>query len=119
MPRVILVSDLHNYYRNENSDEMTRLAHMLCACLSDAISYCSRVYNATSYLIISSQDTALETQKLSIMYFSSSTWISTLDNDQVIFCKKKLYSHQQQNYKIKFFKLNDKLRCDSVEILYL
>lgn len=120
VPRVILVSDLHNYYKNENSDEMTRLAHMLCACLSDAISYCSQVYNATSYLIVSTQDTTLETQKLSTMYFPSSTWIiSTVDDDQVVFCKKQIYSHQQQSHEIKFFKLNDKLRCDSVKILYM
>jgi len=118
VPRVILVSDLHDYYNNEDSDKM-RLAHMLCACLSDTVSYCSRVHNSTSYLTVSTQDTALETHKLSQMYFPSNTWISSVDGDQVTFCKKQLYLHQQQNYKIKFFKINDKLRCDSVKLLYL
>lgn len=119
VPHVILVSDLHNYYSNEDKDEMTRLAHMLCACLCDAISYCSKVYNTTAYLIVSTQDTILETHKLSTMYFPSSTWISSVDDGQVVFCKKQLYLHQQNSYKIKFFLLNNKLRCDSVEILYM
>lgn len=119
VPRVILVSDLHNYYTNEDSDERTRLAHMLCACLRDAISFCSRVYDSTSYLTVSTQDTVLEVHKLSAMYFPSTTWISSDNDDQVIFCKKKLYSHQQNTCQIKFFKLNNKLRCDSVEMLYM
>lgn len=118
VPRVILVSDLHNYYQNEDND-VTRLAHMLCACLHDAISYCSRVYNATSYLTVSTQNDILETQKLSAMYFPSATWISNNDDDQVIFCKKKLYLHQQQSCIIKFSKVNNKLRCNSVELLYM
>lgn len=119
VPRVILVSDLHNYYINEDSDEAMRLAHMLCACLRDAISFCSKVYNSTSYLTVSTQDTVLETHKLSAMYFPSTTWISSIKDDQVIFCKKQLYSQQHHTCLIKFFKLNNKLRCDSVEILYM
>lgn len=118
LPQVILVSDLHNYYKNEDGDQ-TRLAHMLCACLYDATVYCSRAYNSTSYLTISTQDTVLETNKLSSMYFPSTTWVSSIDNDQVVFCKKQLFIHQQCSCKIGFFKINNKLRCDSVEMLYL
>lgn len=118
VPRVILVSDLHDYYTDQDGDQ-TRLAHMLCACLCDAISYCSRVYGSTSYLTISAQDTALETHKLSSMYFPSSTWISSVVNRKIIFCKKQIYDHQQHSYKIQFVKVNNKLRCDSVEKLYL
>ncbi|VVC29967.1 Hypothetical protein CINCED_3A000523 [Cinara cedri] len=119
VPRVILVSDLHNYYTNEDSDEAIRLAHMLCACLRDAIYFCSRVYDSIAYLTISTQDTVLETNKLSSMYFPSTTWISSVNDDQVVFCKKQLYSHQQHTYQIKFFKLNNKLRCNTVEMLYM
>lgn len=119
VPRVILVSDLHNYYCNEDND-ITRLAHMLCACLHDAISYCSRVYNSSSYLTISTQDGILETHKLSAMYFSSATWISNVvEDDQVVFCKKQLHMHQQRSCIIKFSKVNNKLRCNSVELLYM
>lgn len=119
VPRVILVSDLHNYYSNEDGDQIARLAHMLCACLRDAISYCGQVYNSTSYLTVSTQDTVLETNKLSTMYFPSTTWISNINNDQVVFCKKQLYSHQNHTYRIQFIKVNNRLRCDSVEILYM
>lgn len=119
MPRVILVSDLHNYYENEDSDQSIRLAHMLCACLCDAVSYCSQVYNSTSYLTISTRDTMLETQKLSSMFFPSTTWINSVDDDYVVFYKKPLFTHQQRSCKLKFKKLNNKLRCDSVELLYM
>lgn len=118
VPRVILVSDLHNYYCDKGNDQ-TILAHKLCACLCDAISYCSRVYNSKSYLTISTQDSILETHKLSAMYFPSATWISSADDDQVVFCKKQLYPHQPRSCKLKFFKINNKLRCDAVEMLYL
>lgn len=118
MPRVILVSNLHDYYKNEDSDQI-RLAHKLCACLHDAIAYCSRVYKSTSYLTVSTQDTTIETHKLSAMYFPSTTWISSVDDDQVVFCKKQIYLHQQNSCKIKFLKINNKLRCDSVEMLYM
>ncbi|XP_022169780.1 uncharacterized protein LOC111033388 [Myzus persicae] len=119
VPHVILVSNLNNYYRNEDSDQASRLAHMLCACLCDAISYCSKVHNSTSYLTVSTQETALETHKLSAMYFPSTTWISSVVDDQVVFCKKELYLHQHRSCKIKFIKVNNKLRCDSVEVLYM
>jgi len=118
VPHVILVSELNNYYMNEDSDRTTRLAHMLCACLCDAIAYCSKVHNSTTYLTISTQDTTLETHKLSAMYFPSTTWISNVVDDQVFFSKKQLYSHQQHSCKIKFIKVNNKLRCNSVEELY-
>lgn len=118
VPRVILVSDLHNYYENEDNDQ-TRLAHMLCACLCDAVSYCSREYNSTSYLTVSTRETALETQKLSSMFFPLNTWINSIDDDNVVFYKKQLFTHQQRSCKLKFKKLNNKLRCDSVEILYM
>ncbi|XP_025409642.1 uncharacterized protein LOC112683019 isoform X2 [Sipha flava] len=119
VPRVILVADLHNYYNNEDRDQKIRLAHMLCACLCDAISYCSQVYKSTSYLTVSTEDSMLETHKLSTMYFPSTTWISSFDDNQVVFCKKQIYSYQQRTQKIKFIKLNNKLRCNSVEILYM
>lgn len=119
VPHVILVSDLNNYYKKEDSDQTTRLAHMLCACLCDAISYCSGVHNSTSYLIVSTQDTSLETHKLSAMYFQSNTWISSAVDGQVVFCKKLMYLQQQSSCKIKFIKVNNKLRCDSVEVLYI
>lgn len=117
VPRVILVYDLHSYYCDMDSDQ-TRIAHLLCACLHDAISYSSRVHKSTSYLTVSTRDATLETHKLSEMYFPSTTWISSVENDQVVFCKKQIYSHQQQSYKINFVKVNNKLRCNSVEILY-
>lgn len=118
VPRVILVSDLHKYYENEDNDQSIRLAHKLCACLCDAVSYCSRVYNSTSYLTISTRETELETQKLSSMFFPSTTWINSVDDDHIVFCKK-LFPHQQRSCKLKFKKLNNKLRCDSVELLYM
>jgi len=119
-PRVILIANLHDYYRDRrDDDDQTRLAHMLCACLRDAITYCGRACNSTAYLTVSTQDSALETNKLSAMYFPSSTWIGNVDGDQVQFCKKQLYPHQSHSRILKFFKVNDKLRCDSVEILYL
>ncbi|XP_025193373.1 uncharacterized protein LOC112593231 [Melanaphis sacchari] len=119
VPHVILVSDLNNYYMHEDSDRTTRLAHMLCACLCDAISYCSKVHNSTTYLTVSTQDTTLETDKLSAMYFPSNTWVSSVVDDQILFCKKQLYSHQQHSCRIKFIEVNNKLRCDSVKELYM
>ncbi|XP_050440919.1 uncharacterized protein LOC126845923 [Adelges cooleyi] len=118
VPRVILVSDLHDYYSDVNDDNnQIMLAHMLCANLRDAITYTSRVCDCESYLIISAQDTLLETEKLSTMYFPSGTWLAKVIDSKVEVVKKLLYP-QNSNYKITFSLLNNKIRCDTVEMLY-
>lgn len=116
VPHVILVSDLNNYYTNEDSDQTTRLAHMLCACLCDAISYCSKVHNSSTYLTVSTQDTTLETHKLSSMYFPSTTWISSVVDDRSykqlfnnIFPFDKIF--QLLNLNLLFNLLNSHIGC--------
>ncbi|XP_050520273.1 uncharacterized protein LOC126893804 [Daktulosphaira vitifoliae] len=117
VPHVILVSDLHNYYSNEDLNQ-SLLAHMLCACLCDVMEYCSRVNNSETFLVVTTKDTELETKKLSTIYFPLNTWTSVVKQEELELTKT-LLNFQNTNIKIKFLLFNNKIRCDSIEKLYV